>query len=114
MYHPYHITFRSNSGKKKFKELTLQQLPLYEELETNVRKLFRIKKNNNKQSLTLYLDVDIPQKLLSKGTKIETNDITNIYLEEENCLKTRISVALDNETYQAEIHVLIPILILPF
>lgn len=93
----YQITLRTNSGKKNFKQLELVSIPTYIFLINQVRKLFRIK--NKKQTISLFLDLDIPAFNLTSGTILENIELENIFID----FKTNISVALDNEPYQKEI-----------
>ena len=72
----------------------LVSIPTYVILINQVRKLFRIK--NKKQTISLFLDLDIPNFNLTSGANLENIELENIFID----FKTNISVALDNEPFQ--------------
>ena len=97
----YHFTLRTNSGKKKFKELVLTSLPSQDKLDAQIKKLFRIK---NKSPLTLYLDHNIPEHNLTAGTNLNQLEsfLDKIFLLQEDKLVTHLAVSVDGEEYQSE------------
>ena len=97
----YHFTLRTNSGKKKFKELVLTSLPSQDKLDAQIKKLFRIK---TKSPLTLYLDHNVPEHHLTIGTNLTQLEsfLDKIFLLQGDKLVTYLAVSVDEEDYQSE------------